>query len=203
MMRAVTSARYPTKASLSASNSGQRTSARTLGGVEHDRRSALARIAIRPQAVAPGKRKEQLPGPRVSDAEMQLHGRSRLSRFRKASLDPRERCFRRSPLAGRGGAGEQRLDLAQPCPQLLLGTSCGPLASRSTSAVLPPPPIPASSIGDRAALLLTVGGAALTAARTCPPTCRGRPSEPRPLRGCNRGSTAGTPAPGPVQRATR
>jgi hypothetical protein len=40
-------------------------------------------------------------------------------------------------------------------------------------------PNPASSIGDRAALLLTVGGATPRAGRTCPPTCRGALPEPR------------------------
>jgi hypothetical protein len=70
-----------------------------LGRLEHDRRPALTRIAIRPQPVAPGKRKEQLPGPRVSDAELQLNGRGGPPRFRETGLDPRERCFRcpRSP----------------------------------------------------------------------------------------------------------
>src|SRR5919106_3948103 len=92
-----------------------------LGGSEHARRPALTLIAIRPQAVAPGKRKEKLPGPRVTDAEPQLDGRGRPPRLRETGLDPRERRFRRPPLAGRGGAGKQGLDLAQPCTQLLLG----------------------------------------------------------------------------------
>jgi hypothetical protein len=75
MRRAVTSARYPTRGlverlELRPENVAQK----ALRGQQHDRRPALTRIAIRPQAVAPGKRNEQLPGPRVSDAELQLDG---------------------------------------------------------------------------------------------------------------------------------
>jgi hypothetical protein len=77
-----------------------------LGRLEHHRRPALTRIAIRSQAVAPGKRKEQLPGPRVREAELQLNGRCRPPRLRETGLDPRERRFRCHPLAGRRGAGE-------------------------------------------------------------------------------------------------
>jgi hypothetical protein len=78
----------------------------TLWRLEHDRRPALTRIAIGPQAVAPGKRKEQLPGPGVSDAELQLDGRGRPPRLRETGLDPRERRFRCPSLAKRGGAGK-------------------------------------------------------------------------------------------------
>jgi hypothetical protein len=138
MMRAVTSARVSDQGlverlELRTENVAQE----ALGGSEHDRRPTLTRIAIRPQAVAPGKRKEQLSGPRVSDAELQLDGRGDPPRFRETGLDPRERRFRCAPLAGRGGAGKQGLDLAQPGTQLLLGRHALTFLP-VTSAVLAP-----------------------------------------------------------------
>jgi hypothetical protein len=100
-----------------------------LGRLEHDRRPALTRIAIGPQTVAPGKRKEQLPRPRVSDAELQLDGRRRPPRLRETGLDPRKRRFRCPPLAGGGGAGEQGLDLcsrSRSCPSDIMSLGVPP-----------------------------------------------------------------------------
>jgi hypothetical protein len=138
MMRAVTSARFyqglVERLELRPENFAQE----ALGRLEHDRRPALTRIAIGPQAIAPGKRKEQLPGPRVSDAELQLNGRGRPPRLRETGLDPPERRFRCHPLAGRGGAGKEGLDLAQPCTQLLLGRHAARVPPVRPSRILPP-----------------------------------------------------------------
>src|SRR3546814_19546831 len=77
-------------------------------------------IAIRSQSVAATKRYEQLAGPRVGQAELDLGNGFLLPGSLEAFANAARGGVRGRLLAGGGRAGEQSLDLAELLPQFVL-----------------------------------------------------------------------------------
>jgi hypothetical protein len=74
-------------------------------------------IAIRPQAIPPAQRDEHLPRPWIGQAEARLDRLLALLLFPQPGADAVRSGARGGFHAGRAGAGEQRLDLAELVPQ--------------------------------------------------------------------------------------